>query len=254
MNDELAGAVCVVTGGSRGIGRAIVLEAVARGARVAFCARALGPESEAVEKEAVRIGGPDCVLSVACDVSKEAEVEGLFDATLARFDRVDVVVINAGKNRDDLLVNMDADAFDDVIATNLTGAFLVARRAVQEFLAQGDGGRLVAIGSFSQNGATSQTSYAASKGGLVGLMRSIAKEYGHRGITANVIAAGLVDTSFSEGIPPPIREFLLQNIPLRRPGTPAEIAQVALFLGSKRARFINGETVYASGGFVDMPR
>lgn len=254
MSDgELAGKIVVVTGGSRGIGRAIVLESVARGARVVFCARVLGPETDDVVREAEAVGGPGAAFAVAADVSREADVEALFDATVARHDRVDVLVNNAGINRDDLLVRLSTEVFDEVIATNLTSAFLASRRAVQEFLAQGDGGRIVSISSLSQNGATSQSAYAASKGGLRGLTRTLAKEYGHKGIFANLVAVGYVETELSKRMPETIRRHLIETSPLRRCGLAEEIAQVVLYLASGRASYTNGDTVHASGGLWDVP-
>lgn len=235
-----------MTGGSRGIGRAIVLDAAARGDRVVFCARALGAESDEVVA-----ASEGRAVAVAADVAREADVEALFDRAIAEHGRVDVAVANAGINRDDLLVHLTAEIFDEVVGVNLTGAFLVARRAVQEFLAQGEGGRVVLVSSLSQNGATSQTAYAASKGGLQGLARTIAKEYGSRGIAANLVAVGLVDTTLSRGIPDVYRQFLLDRAPLRRAGTPEEVARVVRFLAT--AGYVNGETVHASGGLTDVP-
>ena len=253
MAGDLHDKVLVVTGGSRGIGRGIVLAAARRGARVAFCARSEGAGLAAVRDEAAAIAGEDRVLAVAADVTREADVEALFDATLDRFGRVDVAVNNAAINRDDLLVRLSVEAWDEVIATNLTGPFLVARRAINEFLAEGEGGRIVSIGSLSQNGATSQASYAASKGGLVGLTRTIAKEYGRRGIYANLVIAGFVQTEISDRMPDFAKQFLVDACPLRRMASADEIASVVLFLASDRASFINGEAIHASGGLVDIP-
>ncbi len=244
MND-LEGKVVVVTGGSRGIGRAIVSAALARGARVATCARQIDEQ----RAEA----GDGRLLTAAANVASESDVERFFDRVIDAWDRVDVVVNNAGINRDGLLVHTTADSFDEVIATNLTAAFLVARRAVQEFLGQGEGGRIVSVSSLSQQGATSQAAYAASKGGLIGLTRTIAKEYGKRGIVANLVAVGLVDTELSRKIPDVFRKHLVDTAPLRRAGTADEIARVVLWLASGRAGYVNGETVHASGGLVDVP-
>ena len=238
---DLEGKVVVVTGGTRGIGRAIVLEALARSARLAYCGRTVDGEV------------PDGAMALAADVAREADVEALFDRTVEAWGRVDVAVCNAGINRDSLLVHTTAERFDEVIAVNLTGAFLVARRAVQEFLAQGEGGRIVMIGSLSQGGATSQTAYAASKGGLTGLCRTIAKEYGHKDIVANVVAVGLVDTELSRDVPEVYKRFLIERSPLRRQGTAEEIARVVAWLSSSRATYINGETIHASGGLTDVP-
>lgn len=253
MTGELADKVVVVTGGSRGIGRAIVLGAVERGARVAFCARRIDDAAKEVLEAAAKRGGDGAVIAEAADVTREADVEALFDRSLEAFGRVDVAVNNAAIAMDDLLVRLSVAEWDEVIATNLTGPFLVARRAVQEFLAQGDGGSLVSVGSLSQNGVTSQASYSASKGGLQGLSRSIAKEYGRRGIRANVVVGGYVDTRLSEGIPDRFRRFLLEASPLRRAGDVSEIADAVLYLAGDRASFVNGESIHATGGLSDVP-
>ncbi len=250
---ELAEKVLLVTGGSRGIGRAIVLEAVGRGGRVAFCCREAGSEAALVQQEAKRIGGEGRVIAVSADVSKEAQVNTLFDSTLTAFGRIDIAINNAAINCDDLLVHLSPEEWDRVIATNLTGSFLIAKRAILEFLDQGDGGRIVSIGSLSQNGATSQASYAASKGGLYGLTRTIAKEYGRVGIYANLLLAGYVETEISSRMPDFAKRFLVDFCPQRRAATASEIAMAALFLASERASFINGETIHATGGLVDIP-
>lgn len=233
---SLAGKVVLVTGGSRGIGRAIVDGALARGARVATCSRT-----------PVDIDG---VLSVRADVAVEADVEGFVDQALDRFGAIDAVIHNAGINRDELLVHATAETFDRVLAVNLTGAFLLARRAIQEFLA-GDGGRIVFVGSLSDRGMTSQSAYAASKGGLRGLARTITKEYGHRAIAANVVVPGLIDTAMTAELPDRFRQLGLAA-PLRRAGRPEEVASVVLYLASTRAGFVNGETLYASGGITEL--
>lgn len=244
----------VVTGGSRGIGRAVVLAAAADGARVAFCARTLGPAADAVVAEAEQLTGPGRVLAVRADVSRECDVEALFDKVIDRFGRVDAVVSNAGINRDALLVQTSTVDFDAVVATNLTGAFLVCRRAVQEFLAEGDGGRIVCIGSVSQYGATSQAAYAAAKGGLGGLTRSIAKEYGHKGVRANLVVVGYVDTDLTADIDPALRKVVADATALRRTAHPDEIADVVRFLVSPRSSYVNGAAVHAGGGLQEVPR
>lgn len=248
---DLDGRVLVVTGGSRGIGRAIVTGAVARGARVVFCCRQLGADSDAALSEAEAIGGPGRAHAVRADVAAEAEVDHLFDAAVDRFDQVDAVVHNAGINRDELLVRSSVATFDEVLAVNLTGAFLVSRRAIGELLSSDGGGRIVFVGSLSDRGMTSQAAYAASKGGLRGLARSISKEYGHKGIAANLVVPGLVDTAMTAALPDRYRQLGLAA-PLRRAGSPAEVAAVALYLASPRARFVHGETVYASGGLTEL--
>lgn len=251
MSDGLEGKCLLVTGGSRGIGRAIVLAAVERRAKVAFCARALGEDSDATVAEAERIGGKGCALAVAADCSVEADVERFVDAALERFKSIDAIIHNAGINRDALLVQSTLASFNEVLSANLTGGFLLSRRAVQEFLSTGTAGRIVFIGSVSDQGLTAQTAYAASKGGLHGLARTLAKEYGHRLIATNTVVVGLVDTQMTAHLPDRFRKMALDN-PMRRTGLPSEVASVALFLASPRATFINGETLYASGGLQEL--
>jgi len=246
MSGELDGKVVLVSGGTRGIGRAIALEAAARGAQVAVCARNPGQHADGLIQRNI--------LVHAADVSKEADVEALFDVVTEKFGRVDVLVNNAGINRDALLPQTTLEGFREVMAVNLTGAFLMCRRALQEFLAQGEGGRIVSISSVSRNGAASQSAYAASKGGLEGLTRTIAKEYGHKSIHANMVVVGYVPTDLTAGIPEPLLKSVVENSPLRRAGTPEEIARVVLFLASQRASYVNGETVQATGGLVELPR
>jgi 3-oxoacyl-[acyl-carrier protein] reductase len=148
---------------------------------------------------------------------------------------------------------MDTTAWDEVLATNLTGSFLVARHAVQTFLEQRSGGALVLMGTLSQNGVAGNGAYAASKGGAVGLTRVIAREYGSRGIRANAVVPGYVDTTMSSTLSGEQRRRLVEACPLRRPASPDEIASVAMFLLSAGARGVNGRAVFASGGMLETP-
>lgn len=234
----------LVTGGSRGIGREIVLGALARGACVAYCARTI---ARPIHKSAGQ------VLCVRADISQEQDVEALFNATLSSFGRIDVVINNAGINHDDLVISMSSQGWDTVIATNLTGSFLVARRAIKEFVTRGIAGRIISISSVAQNGATSNASYAASKGGLIGMTRAIAQEYGHTGIRAHAVVSGFVDTELTRDVPPSIRQALVETAPQKRVARSSEIAAVVLFLASHRAWVANGEPIFVSGGLVDAP-
>ena len=248
---ELQGKVFVVTGGSRGIGREIVLGAAARGAQVAFCARTLGLDAQGFQEIAGPVGGAR-VLAVRADISCESDVEALFDATLQAFGRVDVVVNNAGISREALLVSLPAETWDEVIATNLTGAFLVSRRAIQVFLAQQQGGKIVSIGSVMQNGAPSNASYSASKGGLVGLTRAIAQQYGSRGISAQLVVAGAVETELTRGVPEAMKRAIVDACPQKRQAQASEIASAVLFLASQRSGLSNGEAMYVGGGLREV--
>lgn len=245
----LDGKTVIVTGGSRGIGRPIVLGAVRSGARVAFCARTIGEDAWKVCQAAEGLGGPGAVLAVETDVTCAGDVDALFDATIAEYGTVDVVVNNAGINIDGLLASYSLADFDAILATNLTGPFLVSQRAVSEFVRSG-GGSLVNVGSIFEHGATSQTAYATSKGGLRGLTRAIADEYGAHGVSAHLVVPGFVETDLSKHMPHGFREAVRSNA-LRRFGEPDEIASVVLLLAGRGGHFCNGQAMYASGGMVE---
>jgi 3-oxoacyl-[acyl-carrier protein] reductase len=245
--------VVVVTGGSRGIGRSCALQAAALGARVVFCARRDGPERQAIEAEAAERGQPGAVIGVHADVTREEDVVRLFAVARQEFGAITSVVINAASSREALLVSTDTASWDEVMATNLTGSFLVARQAVRAFLDQQSGGQLVLMGTLSQNGVAGNGAYAASKGGALGLTRVIARDYGGRGVRANMVVPGYVETALSSTLTPHQRRSLVDGCPLRRPGSPDEIASVAMFLLSDAARGLNGRAVFASGGMLETP-
>jgi 3-oxoacyl-[acyl-carrier protein] reductase len=257
---DFTGKVVVVTGGSKGIGRGLVLAAAARGACVAFCARNIGDPARQVVEEGQQLSGPGNVIAVQADVSKEADVEAFFDRTIEAFGKVDVVINNAGlyavgagAGPGSLMLQVPTSEWDTVIATNLTGAFLVSRRAVKQFLAQGTGGSIISIGSVSQDGGTGLVSYAVSKAGLLGLMNSIAKEYGAQGIRAHVIVTGFLRTDLNKDTPDKYLQMLIDWGPQKRAGLVEEIASVALFLASRRSALFNGSPIFASGGGKDVP-
>jgi len=229
-----------------------VRQAAARGAAVAFCARTLGPEAEAVREEAARTNPAARVAAVRADISREDDVQALFDAALRAFGRVDVVVNNAGISREALLVSLPAAAWDEVIAVNLTGAFLVSRQAIQEFLAQGAGGRIISIGSVMQEGAPSNASYAASKGGLIGLTQTIAQEYGNRGISAHLVVVGAVETELTRDVPEAMKRAIVEACPQKRQARASEVAATVLFLASPRAGLANGAAIRVAGGLREV--
>lgn len=249
----LEGRAIIVTGGSRGIGRACVLAAVERGARVVFCCRHDGPERRAVEAEAAARGAPNAVVGLTADVSDEASVVRMFATARDRFGSVNGVVNNAAISRESLLVSMDTGDWDAVIGANLTGAFLVAREAVRTFLAQGDGGRVIAIGTLSQYGVAGNAAYAASKGGLLGLTRALARQYAGRGIASSMVVSGYVETAMSAQLPEASRRALIEGAPLRRAASATEIANVVTFLLSDPAAALNGRVIFASGGLREVP-
>ena len=191
-------------------------------------------------------------------MSSEEDVENFFDRTLQTFGRVDVVINNAGfygagAGPGSLLLQLTTAEWDAVMATNLTGAFLVSRRAVKQFLAQGAGGSIVSIGSVSQDGGTGLGAYAVSKAGLLGLTNSIAAQYGDRGIRAHIIVAGFLHTDLNKDTPEKYLQMLIDWGPQKRAGSVEEIASVALFLASPRCALTNGAPIFASGGGKDIP-
>jgi 3-oxoacyl-[acyl-carrier protein] reductase len=259
-SSEFAGKVAVVTGGSRGIGKAIVLEAVARGARVAFCARTIGDHARQVLEEAERLSGPGNVIAVQADVSHEDDVAAFFDRTLEVFGKVDVVINNAGfynveggASASGLLLQIPRWELDTILSTNLTGAFLVSRRAIKEFLAQGTHGSIISIGSVAQDGGTGLSCYAISKAGLLGLTDSIAREYGDKGIRAHVMAVGFLKTDLNKDTPEKYLQQLIDWGPQKRAGLVEEIASVALFLASPRSALFNASQIFVSGGAKEVP-
>ena len=224
----------LVTGGSKGIGRGIAARLQARGHRVAATFRSGDV--------------PDGVLGVACDVTDPDQVEAAFAEVERTLGPVEVVVANAGITRDGLLMRMRDDDWDAVIATNLTGAFRVARRAARGMV-KARFGRVVLISSVvGQLGSAGQVNYAASKAGLVGLARSLARELGSRGVTANVVAPGFIATEMTSGLSEDLQAKYAEQIPLGRMGTVDDVAGVVEFLVSDAGGYVTGAVVPVDGG------
>jgi 3-oxoacyl-[acyl-carrier protein] reductase len=251
----LAGKVIVVTGGSRGIGRACVLRAAMLGARVVFCSRSNGVESRAIEAESAEENGgtSGSALAIAADVTDERDVMRVFETARRRFGMVHGVVNNAASVHDQLLVSSTTDEWNGVIEANLTGGFLVVREALRTFIDQGSGGSIVAIGSLSQHGVAGNGSYAASKGGLDGLVREVSRRYAHLGIAFNVVVPGYVETKLTSAMSDSSKRALIDGCPMRRAGTADEVASVVAHLLSDAAEGLDAQTVYASGGLREAP-
>jgi len=207
----------------------------------------------AVQEEAETCGEPGCAWGTTADISREQDVRRLFEAARERFGKLSGVVHNAAISREALLVATTNEDLDAVLATNLTGSFLVAREALRVFLEQGDGGPIVFIGTLSQNGAPGNASYAASKGGVAGLMRLIARLHGGQSIRSNLIVTGYVETDLSASLSESARRALVEGCPMRRPGSADEIAALAAFLLSDGAQGIQGQAVHATGGLLEVP-
>ncbi|MEO6702565.1 MAG: 3-oxoacyl-ACP reductase FabG [Jatrophihabitantaceae bacterium] len=226
----------LVTGGNRGIGLAIAQAMAADGDRVAVTHRGSG--------------APDGLFGVHCDVTDVASVDAAFSTIEAELGRVEVLVSNAGITDDTLLMRMDEQSFTRVIDANLTGAYRVAKRASSGML-RNKGGRMIFISSVvALAGAAGQANYAASKAGLIGLARSIARELGGRNITANVIAPGFIETEMTAVIAEARKAEILASVPTKRYGTVDEVAQAVRFLASPQASYINGVVLPVDGGLA----
>ena len=241
---DLTGRAALVTGASRGIGRAIARRLAAAGATVVAGARADHADSVAREIEAA--GGT--AVGVTLDVTDPESVAGVAGATLDRFGRIDVLVNNAGIVRDQLLMRMKRSEWDAVVATNLTAAFICCQSVLRPMLKQRSG-RIINIGSVvGQSGNPGQANYAASKAGLIGFSRSLAQEVASRGITVNVVAPGMIDTDMTAALDQRARDALRARIPMGRLGAPEDVGAAVCFLASDEASYITGQVVSVNGG------
>ncbi len=241
---ELTGKVAIVTGASRGIGRGIALTLAARGATVVAAARA--ENAAATVAEIVAAGGKAEVASV--DVTDAESVTALVAGVVERHGRIDVLVNNAGVARDQLVLRMKRDDWDAVIAANLTGAFVASQAVVKTMLRQRSG-RIINISSVvGQMGNAGQVNYAASKAGLIGMSKALAREVASRGITVNCVTPGLIETDMTRAITDKAQDDWSGQIPLGRIGTAADVAAAVCFLASDEASYITGHVLAVNGG------
>jgi 3-oxoacyl-[acyl-carrier protein] reductase len=247
---DLGGKSAVVTGGSRGIGRAICLRLARQGADVCFSYRGNAAAAEATVADIVALGRR--ALAVQGDATDPEAADALVKAALEAFGKVDILVNNAGITRDDLIMRMSVDDFRAVLETNLFGAFY-AIKAVTRPMLKARSGRIVNITSVSgQAGQTGQANYSSAKAGLIGLTKATARELASRGITCNAVAPGFVLTELTQDLAQPLQDEITSRTPLGRFGTTEEIADAVAFLASDEAAFITGQVLAVDGGLVMM--
>jgi len=242
----LGGKVAVVTGGSRGIGLAIAAWLAEHGATVVVSGRD-ADRVQAAAKELEGHGTP--VLGVPADAAKREDADRLVDVTRERFGRLDILINNAGITRDGLVIRMKDDDWDRVMEVNLRGAFLMTRAAAKVMVRAKSGGRIINIASTAGTmGNAGQANYSAAKAGLIGLTKAAARELAHWGILVNAVAPGLIETDMAAAIPEEAREALLAQVPLKRIGTPREVAEMVGFLAGDGATYVTGQVFHVNGG------
>ncbi|MEW5785394.1 MAG: 3-oxoacyl-[acyl-carrier-protein] reductase [Bacillota bacterium] len=246
MNLNLEGKTALVTGGSRGIGRAAVMALARAGATVALNYSRGEAAALQVLAEVEAAGGRG--IAVQGDVADYPACENLVQSVLDQFRRIDILINNAGITRDNLLIRMKETEWQDVIATNLTGIYNCTKAALRPMLKQKSGGRIINIASVAGiYGNAGQANYAAAKGGVIAFTRSLAKELGSRAITVNAIAPGLIETAMTEVLPDQYKEQILGRIALGRLGKPEDVAETILFLAAAGS-YITGQVIAVDGG------
>ena len=246
MNFE--GKTALVTGGSRGLGRAVCLELAKGGASVVLCYAGNEAAAQETVREIEALGAK--ALAIRCDVSDAAQVDALVKAAVETFGRIDILVNNAGITRDNLLMRMSEADFDAVISTNLKGTFL-CMKAVSRLMLKQRYGRIVNLSSVvGLRGNAGQLNYAASKAGVVGMTKSLAKELASRGVTVNAVAPGFIETDMTAALTDAARAAAQGSIPMNRLGAPEDVAKAAAFLASDDAAYITGQVLAVDGGMA----
>lgn len=242
----LDGKVAIVTGGSRGIGKAIVDAFAAEGASVAFTYLSSREKAEALAAEWQAKGSN--VVAFYSDASSYVHAESLVPSVLEKFGRIDILVNNAGITNDTLMLRMDEDQWDSVIDTNLKSVFNMTKQCIKVMLRQKSGSLIHMSSVVGVFGNAGQANYAASKAGIIGFSKSIAKEIGSRNIRSNVIAPGFIESDMTGELDDQMRKSFLANVPLNRFGQASEVASLAVFLASEMSRYITGQTISVCGG------
>jgi 3-oxoacyl-[acyl-carrier protein] reductase len=244
----LQGKVALVTGASRGIGRAIALELARQGAKVAVNYAGSEAKANEVVEEIKNMGGE--AFAIQADVSNAKDVDQMVKAVLERFERIDILVNNAGITRDNLLMRMKEEEWDDVINTNLKGVFNCTKAVTRPMMKQRYG-RIVNIASIvGVSGNPGQANYVAAKAGVIGLTKTAARELASRNITVNAVAPGFITTDMTDRLSEELKAEMLKQIPLARFGEPEDVAKVVSFLVSDAASYMTGQTLHVDGGMV----
>jgi 3-oxoacyl-[acyl-carrier protein] reductase len=242
------GRLAIVTGGGRGIGRAVAVRLAAEGANVAISYRS-NDDAAQETAEAVREAGVECEVFKG-DVASTEDVQVLFEGVTDAFGRLDILVNNAGVTRDNLIMRMKEEEFDEVLRTNLGGTYLCTRAALRPMI-RARWGRIVNVSSVvGLVGNAGQANYAASKAGIIGFTKSVAREVAQRGITANAVAPGYVETELTGRLPENVKEAIRTQVPMGRFGEAEEVAEVVTFLAGEGAGYVTGQTIAVDGGMT----